>query len=446
MKDKAAVSSVIELCELLSRSRLLAAADVQQLEQRWRKEAREPADLGEFARWLEANQYVTGFQVNMLQRGHAARLLLGPYKLLDRLGRGRQGTVYKAIHRLGRLVAIKVLPPSRAKDPQALARFQAEVHLAQSLQHPNVVRTRDAGTDHGLHYLVMDYLVGQTLHETLARRGRLGVEEAADIVCQALQGLQYLHQQGLVHRNLEPANLMLVRPEEEASPALGPAGVVVKILDAGAGQAQNAEAADTCADIYSLGCVLSHALAGRPPLQDSGLPLRACNPEVPEALELIVNRMMARDPAQGYPTPDQAAGDLRTFLAGAPSRAAPIPVESAADQSSAVPPEMDWDVVLEPVPYQPSSAADSPGPLELILPSDNPDASDVASGQVAEQPDTTLIKKWDGFFRQSLRIDRRDCLLLILGAGGLLTAEAIGWLIGWLARKRRPAKPRTVEE
>jgi len=520
MKEKAAVSSVAGLCELLGRSRLLAAADVQQLEQRWRKEARVPADLGEFSRWLAANQYATDFQVNMLLRGHVARLFLGPYKLLDRLGRGSQATIYKAVHRLGRPVAIKVLPPSRARDPEALARFQGEARLAQGLQHPNVVRARDAGMDQGLHYLVMDYLEGETLREALARRGHLGLEEAADIVYQALQGLQYLHQQGLVHRNLEPANLMLVRPAEGASLAAGPAGLVVKILDVSlcrpssgealspvatggspvAGlatgeppvatgylapeQAQNADVADIRADIYSLGCVLYHALAGQPPYLDSGpqwetsrrttevlLPLRACNPEVPEGLELIVNQMMARDRARRYSTPDQAAGALRTFLAGErgslplPESPPPFPfspdvepVESPAGQASGVSEETDWDVVLEPVPNQPPAPAlIIPGPLEFAPAPDNPGAAGVAdlaftpfspaeSGSVAEPPDTMLTRIWDGFSRRSLRLGRREWLLLILGAGSLLAAEVIGWLFGWLAKKRSPAKPKDGEE
>jgi serine/threonine protein kinase len=513
MKEKAAVSSVAGLCELLGRSRLLAAADMQQLEQRWRKEAREQADLGEFTRWLAANQYATDFQVNMLLRGHVSRLFLGPYKLLDRLGRGSQATIYKAVHRLGRPVAIKVLPPSRARDPQVLARFQGEARLAQGLQHPNVVRARDAGTDQGLHYLVMDYLEGETLREALTRRGRLGLEEAADIACQALQGLQYLHQQGLVHRNLEPANLMLVRPAEGTSLAAGPAGLVVKILDVSlcrpssgetlsSGQslslltaegtpgyqapelAQNAGPADIRADIYSLGCVLYHALAGRPPYLDSVpqretsrrtmevlLLLRACNPEVPEELELIVSQMMARDRAQRYSTPDQAAGALRTFLAeergslSLPVSPPPFPfspdvelVEIPADHASEVPEETDWDVVLEPVPNQPPVPAQVlPGPLEFAPAPDHPEAAGVAdlavtplspaeSGPAVEPPDTMLTRIWDGFSERSLRLGRRDWLLLILGAGSLLAVEAIGWLFGWLARKRSPAKPKAGEE
>src|SRR5262249_54346199 len=131
-------------------------------------------------------------------------------KVLDRLGRGRMAGVYKAVHRLGQLVAIKVLPPSKSKDAQLLARFQREARLAMKLKHPNVVRTFQVGDTGGLYYLVMECLEGETLEDVLLRRKRLPPGEAVRIIYLALLGLQHLHEQGMVHRDIKPANLMIV--------------------------------------------------------------------------------------------------------------------------------------------------------------------------------------------------------------------------------------------
>src|SRR5438874_2314124 len=120
-------ASVDSLCNLLVRSRLLSAQDVQTLHRRWRMEAKEAAgDRDEFGRWLVANEYVTEYQATVLLRGFTDNFFLGQYKILSRIGKGRMAGVYKAVHNLGTVVAIKVLPPSRARNPRILARFQRE--------------------------------------------------------------------------------------------------------------------------------------------------------------------------------------------------------------------------------------------------------------------------------------------------------------------------------
>src|SRR5206468_2519439 len=130
-------------------------------------------------------------------------LRLNQYKLIDRLGQGRMAGVYQAVHELGQTVAIKILPPSKAKDPQLFGRFQREARLALRLQHPNVVRTFQVGEANGLNYLVMEYLDGEDLEDVFKRRGKLPPAEAVRLVYQALQGLQHLHEQGMVHRDLK---------------------------------------------------------------------------------------------------------------------------------------------------------------------------------------------------------------------------------------------------
>ncbi len=366
--------SVEALCTNLARSRLLAPDEVRELIRSWVRESRERSgETLEFARWLVNRRCLTEYQAGVLLRGHPGALFLGPYKILERIGKGRMAGVYKAVHQTGPVVAIKVLPVSKARDPQLLGRFLREARLATALKHPNVVRTFQNGQEGDLHYLVMEHLEGETLDEVLRRR-RLPPAEAVRLVYQALAGLHYLHDQGLVHRDLKPGNLMLVpgRTEDRADSTLH---ATVKVLDIGTGralfdedvpgnfeltnegevlgtpdylapeQARDAHAADIRADVYSLGCTLYHCLAGQPPFADSNRvrqlmrhatepprSLREINPEVPEGLERVVNRMLAKDPAQRYPSPGKAAKALKPFLAAGadlPGPARPSPQMAA---------------------------------------------------------------------------------------------------------------------
>src|SRR5947209_1918035 len=164
---------------LLLRSKLLSVEEAKAMFARWQDEAKDAAsNLARFAAWMVANRYLTEYQASLLARGHAEGFFLNDYKILDRLGKGRMAGVYKAQYRLGQVVAIKVLPPSKARDPILLGRFQRETRLALKLRHPNIVRTFQVGKAGELHFLVMEHLEGETLEEVLAQRKKLPPDEA----------------------------------------------------------------------------------------------------------------------------------------------------------------------------------------------------------------------------------------------------------------------------
>ncbi len=495
--------SVQNVYGLLLRSRLLGPDEARAMFERWQAEAKDNAgNVAEFARWMVSRQYVTEYQATLLARGHADCFFLNQYKVLDRLGRGRMAGVYKAVHRLGQVVAIKVLPPSKAKDPQLLARFQREARLAMKLRHPNVVRTFQVGETGGLYYLVMECLEGETLDDVLQRRKKLPPPEAVRVVSQALLGLQHLHEQGVVHRDLKPANLMIV-PAGTPGPADTTLRSTVKILDMSLAralsddsidegepsqltsegtllgtpdymapeQARDAHAVDIRADIYSLGCVLYHLLAGQAPFPDSNIisqmirhaseaprPLKEFNPAVPDGLQQIVSWMMAKEPAQRYPTPERAAQALQVFLA---AEAAPAGNPEADARMSSF---LSWlelsDDVLSAVP---AAKLTAPMPAAAVVPVAQPVAAAAPVAPVAKPaPDKHAAKKHkrqkrkppqavpvaneatgfdvellparppakgSGAARHLPELSRRDFLAFGLGAGSVLAAIFVGWVV-----------------
>lgn len=359
--------TVQEVYGLLLRSGLVPPDDARGLLARWQSDDKDRADEPQrFVAWLVSNKHLTDYQGALLARGFSEGFFLNEYKVLERIGRGRMAGVYKAQHRLGQVVAIKVLPPSKAREPNLKSRFLREARLALQLNHPNVVRAFQVGEANGLHYLVMEHLEGETFADLFARRGKLPPSEAVRLIHQALLGLQHIHVQGLVHRDVKPSNLMLVYPS--GAPADETLTGSVKVLDIGLGrqlmeegppgdetaltsegvvlgtpdymapeQARDPRSVDIRSDIYSLGCVLYHALAGRPPFPDTNLlnlmirhateepqPLKELNAAVPDGLQQILNWMMAKEPASRYATPERAAQALQVFLAAGTDKPAPL--------------------------------------------------------------------------------------------------------------------------
>src|SRR5438105_2428032 len=215
----------------LRASRLLPARNVADSEA-----AAEPADARSCADILVQQDLLTPFQAERVLAGEGRRLVLGQYRILDQLGAGGMGQVYKAEHLLmKRLVALKVIAraplPATGEampasdhalphvDAAALDQFHREVQLTAQLCQPNIVTAYDAATADGLHFLVMEYADGIDLGRRVAESGPLPIPLACECVRQAALGLQYAHERGLVHRDIKPANLLLLR--EWASTHIG---------------------------------------------------------------------------------------------------------------------------------------------------------------------------------------------------------------------------------
>jgi tRNA A-37 threonylcarbamoyl transferase component Bud32 len=275
---------------------------------------------------------------------------LGPYRLLEKLGAGGMGVVYRARHvERPRDAALKVLSRRWAADPEARARFAREMRAALRLVHPHVVRATDAGEAGGVHYLVMEYVEGADLGRLAWAAGPLRVADACELARQAARALQHVHAAGLVHRDVKPSNLMLtpggavklldlglarLRGDEVLAVRLTVAGQVLGTADYVAPeQAADPRHVDSRADLYSLGCTLYHLLAGRPPFGEPDYPqahdkltahgrtppppLRGSRPDVSERLAAVVHRLLAKNPADRHASAAEVATDLAPFTAGA---------------------------------------------------------------------------------------------------------------------------------
>ncbi|HET8644765.1 MAG TPA: protein kinase, partial [Vicinamibacteria bacterium] len=268
---------------------------------------------------------------------------LGPYAITAAVGSGGMGEVYRARdERLGREVAVKVLPRDLAADPGRRRRFEQEARAASALNHPNIVAVYDARCDDEVPFMVTELLHGQALDAWL-QQGPLPVRKALDCALQAARGLSAAHERGIVHRDLKPANLFLTSEGQlkildfgiaKLSPALEGAatgrrepattsGVVLGTVGYMSPEQVRGARVDFRSDQFSLGCVLYELLAGEPPflrpsaaqtmaavLQDEPPPLAEVNPRVPLPVAWVAERCLAKDPDERYGSTRDLARDL----------------------------------------------------------------------------------------------------------------------------------------
>jgi serine/threonine-protein kinase len=339
--------NVETLLDLIERSGLVEKDRLDSLVARLKSDGNGqlPDDVDEVAGKFVTENLVTQWQSDRLLEGRHRGFFLGRYKLLGQAGAGGMSTVYLGEHVLmQRRVAIKVLPTKRVNDTSYLARFHREARAAAALDHPNIVRAYDVDNEGNTHYMVMEFVDGRDLQQTVKKSGTLDYARAADYIRQAAEGLAYAHSQGLIHRDVKPANLLVDQKN------------VVKVLDLGLArftdddhasltvqydenvlgtadylapeQAVDSHGADARADIYSLGCTLYFLLTGHPPFPDGTLPQRLMahqkqqpppiakdRPDVPTDLAAICAKMMAKKPADRYASMAEVADVLRRWLA-----------------------------------------------------------------------------------------------------------------------------------
>lgn len=300
----------------------------------------------DLARELIRLDWLTPYQANQIFRGRGGDLLLDSYVLLERLGEGGVGQVFKARHiRMGRIVAVKIIRRERLRKANAVRRFHREVCAAARLDHPNVVHAYDAGRVGDRHYFVMEHVEGADFDRLIERCGPLSAAEACECIRQAARGLGHAHDKGLIHRDVKPQNLMLTtgsrvkvldlglsrntEPALDAHSQLTRDGAVLGTVDFLAPeQAADPSAADARADLYGLGCTFYFLLTGRVPFPggstvDKLLRHQSREPEPLEQVCLgistevatVVRKLMAKRPEDRY----QSASELLTALEALPA-------------------------------------------------------------------------------------------------------------------------------
>ena len=273
------------------------------------------------------------------------------YEMLRLIGKGGMGDVYEARHRMmNRTVAIKVIKRELMRKPEAVDRFHREVKTAAQLTHPNIVTSHDAEQADDVHFMVMEYVDGINLSETIREQGQLPVAQACNYIRQAAIGLQQAFEKGMVHRDIKPHNLMVTEDGTvkildfglaslapvaltdadtvEVRSDLTSAGVIMGTPDfISPEQAEDARQADIRSDIYSLGATFYFLLSGRPLFNDGSVmhklqshaevepdALDSLRDDVPTELVTIVSRMTAKDPDNRFQSPAEVAEALSPFV------------------------------------------------------------------------------------------------------------------------------------
>ncbi len=335
------VDTVEKVVELLHRSKLLTSEQLNQIA------AFEARDAEQLVRRMFRRGWLTRWQALTLLEGRC-QFTIGRYTLLELIGTGGMGAVFKAIRpEIGRIVAVKVLKPKVLRKSSGIPRFLREIRSAASLDHPNIVQAYDADKVDGTYVLVMEYVHGRDLKAYITDKVPMSIPWLCECMRQAAQGMQHAADRGTVHRDIKPANLMVTSTEPDGPP-------IVKILDFGLArfaseteedegltrvgqavgtpdyispeQAQNSRSADVRADIYSLGCTFFELLTGQVPFPIENLTeklvarvrfdaprVSSLRPDIPPEIDAIVARMMARNPADRYQTPLELARALIPF-------------------------------------------------------------------------------------------------------------------------------------
>ena len=313
---------------------------------------------------LVYNGVISSYQAEQLKSGRT-KFNLGPYVITGWIGQGGMGQVFKGEHMvLGRVSAIKVLPLDKTTD-YAISNFHREIKLQARMDHPNLVRAYDAGHDGKVHFLVTEYVPGRDLRRLIRNQGKLTVAEGSGVIMQIARGLYYAHQQGLIHRDIKPGNILVTEDGTAKLSDLGLSGFVDnEIEDPRAGKIvgtadylapeliRNPRDVSTVTDIYSLGCTLYYSITGKVPfpggsakekarrhLNEHPWHPRQFNADVSEEFVELIADMMEKDPQKRIQSAEEVASRLEPWasevayfntgdLIGTPWMAPAVPVAS----------------------------------------------------------------------------------------------------------------------
>ena len=288
--------------------------------------------------YLSSGRVELGKRAIVHEKGVRARI--AGYEIIKRVGHGGMGQVFMARQVSGGgTAALKILSAGLARDKQYIRRFIREAKTAGRLDHPNIVRMLDFGDDRGRYYLTMEYVEGRSVRQYVEDEGRIPPLRAVEIGIQAARGLGHAHERGIVHRDIKPSNLLLhvdgvvkvadMGIAKEAGQDTSGAQTMVGTPAYVAPEQVQCGAVDARSDIYSLGATLYHVLTGEPPYQGATTyevvsqhvsaappsPRRRC-PEVPEGLDAVVRRMMAKDPDERYQSMAEVEAELEAVQRG----------------------------------------------------------------------------------------------------------------------------------
>lgn len=331
--------------------RLMSGTDFDRFRSDWLASGDGPDDAEPFVRYLCLENRLTDFQAAAVLAGIPGPYRLGPYEVLDFVTAGRLGNVFHAMHvEFHQPVALKIFPAALSHNPERLTQLGREARVGVLVDNLHVVKTFQVGKVGEIPFIALEDLQGETLQQRLDRDGRLPYPEACQLLSQAALGLDYLHSEEVIHRDICPANLWVTT------------GGIVKILEFGAArdalsyldslgdegaaavdrstvddplghypymsaeQARAPESANVASDLYSLGCTLYHALTGHVPFPDTNpvrqmlrhasetpRPLAEFAVEIPDDLQAIVSRLLAKDPLDRYGSADEVATALAVY-------------------------------------------------------------------------------------------------------------------------------------
>ena len=357
-----------------------------------------PTTTQEFAEALVAKEKLTTFQANSIAKGRWKGLVLGNYIVLEEIGKGGMGLVFKARHaKMGRIVGLKVLFPSGMRSPEIIERFQREAMTIGSLHHDNIVVAHDADEADGIHYLVMEYIDGSDLSKLVQSQGPLDVNTVIKIAHQTAQALAYAHGAGVVHRDVKPHNILLdregnikildlglarfdsylgVATDASMHASMTSTGMVMGTVDyMSPEQALNSKYVDHRSDIYSLGCTVFYLLNAREIYEgetvveklvahrEQPIPcLATFRPEVTNEFDAIFSKMVAKHRDDRYNSMNDLVEDLESIMQGhAPIHAPlvpPQPSSASTVMAATPPPSAGMPSTIAPAPAMIAAAPD----------------------------------------------------------------------------------------